>query len=151
SALVNDNNLTVASDQFGIAVSPALTGSPLHGECNWWNSASGPSGAGPGSGTMVGPNVDFTPWRTAAAPGGACNGGKGPPRQASSQGFVRYGSSDSQSVTVPNVANRILVFVFSGKLGTDSLTSVTYGGTPLPLLAARSQNSVRLEIHYLVN
>jgi len=32
--------------------------------CNWWGSASGPSGAGPGTGDPVGANINFTPWAT---------------------------------------------------------------------------------------
>ena len=31
---------------------------------NWWGDASGPSGAGPGSGDAVTTNVDFNPWLT---------------------------------------------------------------------------------------
>jgi hypothetical protein len=69
----------------------------------------------------------------------------------SANSYARYGTSDSQSVTVPNVANRILIFQFAGKLGGDSLSSVTYGGQPLQLLAVRNQNSVHVEIRYLVN
>ncbi|HZR79863.1 MAG TPA: right-handed parallel beta-helix repeat-containing protein [Candidatus Binatia bacterium] len=30
--------------------------------CNWWGSASGPSGAGPGTGDSVSANVTFSPW-----------------------------------------------------------------------------------------
>ena len=149
-AHVNDNNLTVDSDQFGIAVHPSLTGSPLDGECNWWGAASGPSGAGSGTGSMVGPNVDFIPWRTAPAPGGPCTGFP-PITHAASRSFTVFGTSDSRSVNVPNVPNRILVFVFAGKLGSDTLTSVTYGGTPLTTLASRNQASVHLEVRYLVN
>ena len=36
--------------------------SPLNATCNWWGSASGPSGAGPGTGDPVGSNVIFSPW-----------------------------------------------------------------------------------------
>ena len=44
-------------------------------KCNWWGHASGPGGAGPGSGDgVVGAGLDFEPWLTAAAPGGLCNG-----------------------------------------------------------------------------
>ena len=54
---------------------------PFNAECNWWNSASGPTNAGNpgGTGDVVdgdvgsGP-VDYTPWLTAPAPGGQCNG-----------------------------------------------------------------------------
>jgi parallel beta-helix repeat protein len=41
--------------------------------CNWWGSASGPSGAGPGSGDSVSAKVTFAPWQI--APFGACIGG----------------------------------------------------------------------------
>jgi hypothetical protein len=59
----------------GIAVHPALAGPPVNGECNWWNSASGPGPVGPGTGDLVSANVDFTPWLDAPAPGGSCVGG----------------------------------------------------------------------------
>jgi Secretion system C-terminal sorting domain len=36
--------------------------SPQNATCNWWGSGSGPSGAGPGTGDPVGPNVIFSPW-----------------------------------------------------------------------------------------
>lgn len=44
----------------------------LNGECNWFGAASGPSGAGSGSGVPVAVNVDYTPWLTSAALDGAC-------------------------------------------------------------------------------
>ncbi len=34
----------------------------LDAENNWWGSADGPGGVGPGSGDAVSANVDFTPW-----------------------------------------------------------------------------------------
>ncbi len=40
------------------------SGSPQNATCNWWGSASGPSGAGPGTGDPVGSNVIFSPWAT---------------------------------------------------------------------------------------
>ena len=46
-------------------------------DCNWWGDASGPTAASnpPGSGdTAVGAGLDFTPWLTAPAPGGPCDG-----------------------------------------------------------------------------
>jgi Secretion system C-terminal sorting domain len=39
-------------------------GTPVNATCNWWGDASGPSGAGPGTGNPVGPNVVFSPWAT---------------------------------------------------------------------------------------
>jgi hypothetical protein len=34
----------------------------FNAENNWWGHPTGPSGAGPGKGDTVSPNVDFTPW-----------------------------------------------------------------------------------------
>ena len=47
----------------------------LDATCNWWGDASGPGPVGSGSGARVTPNVDYAPWLTAPAPGGACVGG----------------------------------------------------------------------------
>jgi hypothetical protein len=77
TAQVNQNNFNLTTASFGIAVHPALTGGTVNGECNWWNSPSGPTSASnpAGTGTKVGPNVDFTPWLIAPAPSGNCIGG----------------------------------------------------------------------------
>ena len=48
-------------------------------KCNWWGAASGPRGAGPGSGDSVSAGVVFQPWVTAAPPSGACDGPLAPP------------------------------------------------------------------------
>src|SRR5207253_937801 len=68
---INYNNITdntsfgVRNGQMGI----------LDAECNWWGAADGPGPVGPGSGDNVSPNVDYTPWLVAPAPGGKCLGG----------------------------------------------------------------------------
>ena len=69
------NTVTVANNQFngvtyyGVAVHPNDLPGGSNGysytviaESNWWDTASGPGIVGPGTGTLVGPNVDFTPW-----------------------------------------------------------------------------------------
>lgn len=43
------------------------SGTPVSADLNWWNSASGPSGSGPGAGQSVSAGVRFEPWLTAAA------------------------------------------------------------------------------------
>ncbi len=53
----------------GLRVGPNIT-TPLDARCNWWGSASGPSGAGPGTGDAVvlepgAATPDFTPWAVA--------------------------------------------------------------------------------------
>ncbi|MGO9876067.1 MAG: fibronectin type III domain-containing protein [Acidimicrobiia bacterium] len=64
--VVNRNAFTTDTSD-GISVDPATIGT-LDGSCNWWGSASGPSDAGPGTGTGVTTDVAFTPWLSAAAP-----------------------------------------------------------------------------------
>ncbi len=55
---------------------PAHVGT-VDAECNWWNSATGPTNPGNpgGTGEEVVGDADFTPWLTARAPGGPCIGG----------------------------------------------------------------------------
>lgn len=56
------SNLTAGYDNSG--------GSAQIVQDNWWGDASGPSGAGPGTGDAItGLNVDFTPWLTIGANG----------------------------------------------------------------------------------
>ena len=52
----------------GLIVIAGQYSGPLNAQNNWWGSASGPSGDGPGTGDSVtanGNNVAFTPWGTA--------------------------------------------------------------------------------------
>jgi hypothetical protein len=78
TARVNQNNFDVTPAAYGIAVHPALIAAfptrIVDGTCNWWDSPDGPGPVGPGTGARVTPNVDYTPWLTAPAPGGACEG-----------------------------------------------------------------------------
>jgi hypothetical protein len=83
--------------------------------------------------------ADYTPTPPAA-----------PVTYQSGAAFNAYGTGDSQSITVPSGTNQVLVFTFAGKTGADSLTSVSYAGRPLSLLAARGQQSARVELWYLV-
>jgi hypothetical protein len=70
SNVVHENN--ISGNAAGVVYGGSET---INAECNWWGSYSGPSGDGPGSGDSVsGTTVDFTPWLTGPAPGGACNG-----------------------------------------------------------------------------
>ncbi|MGH2450731.1 MAG: post-COAP-1 domain-containing protein [Candidatus Limnocylindria bacterium] len=81
SAEVHFNNFNLTAAQHGIALHPDLLATAgndtVDGECNWWNSSTGPthpSNPG-GSGAQATNNVDFTPWLIGPAPGGACVGG----------------------------------------------------------------------------
>jgi hypothetical protein len=75
---VHGNNFNLTAASFGVAVHPALSAAfpnaNVDATCNWWNSATGPTAASNpgGTGTKVGPNVTYSPWLTAPAPGGAC-------------------------------------------------------------------------------
>lgn len=60
---VNNNNF-LNNSVYGINNNGASE--TIDGENNFWRTANGPSGAGPGSGDAVSNNVDFTPFLTAA-------------------------------------------------------------------------------------
>ena len=56
----------------------AQSGGMLPATCNWWGSATGPSGDGPGIGDAVqeiSGTIDYHPWLTDAYPNGDCVGG----------------------------------------------------------------------------
>src|SRR5439155_4256961 len=76
---VHENNLDVTMANYGIAVDPALSRAypslSVSGTCNWWGDSNGPGPVGPGMGARVTPNVAYTPWLIAPAPGGVCLGG----------------------------------------------------------------------------
>jgi len=73
--VVNRNAFTTDSSD-GISVDPATVG-VLDGTCNWWGSASGPSDAGPGTGTGVTTKVKFAPMLVSSNLDGFC--GVAPP------------------------------------------------------------------------
>lgn len=56
-------NSLAGNDDFGARSGPA---NPTTAICNWWGSATGPSGAGPGAGDAVSANVLFAPWLATA-------------------------------------------------------------------------------------
>ena len=62
------NNLS-ANSAYGIQSGPAVDSD---GTCNWWGNASGPAGVGPGTGSPVSVNVDYTPWLFSNDLDGAC-------------------------------------------------------------------------------
>jgi hypothetical protein len=72
TAQVNQNDLAVGADNFGVALHPSLlavyqaSDLSVDGECNWWGAKNGPGGGtgsvGTGSGSKVTSNVDYKPW-----------------------------------------------------------------------------------------
>ena len=66
--VINDNNIVNFASGDGLLVSPASHVGTVNAECNWWGAADGPSGDGPGSGSAVVGDADFTPWLVAASP-----------------------------------------------------------------------------------
>jgi hypothetical protein len=68
--LVNRNAFTTDTSD-GISLDPATTGT-LDGTCNWWGSASGPSDAGPGTGTGITAGATFNPWLVTSNLSGPC-------------------------------------------------------------------------------
>ncbi|OGG52875.1 hypothetical protein A2851_04275 [Candidatus Kaiserbacteria bacterium RIFCSPHIGHO2_01_FULL_53_29] len=68
--VANRNNIT--GNAVGVAGYDAQV---FDAECNWWGDASGPSGAGPGTGDSTVGNVDFEPWLTTSdLVGDPCDG-----------------------------------------------------------------------------
>jgi len=58
------NNWIAGNQGFGVRnLDPTVT---VNAQQNWWGDASGPGGAGPGSGDEVSPYVDFANWMTTA-------------------------------------------------------------------------------------
>ena len=74
--VINFNNIEFFADE-GLLVGVGSHTTTVDAECNWWNSSTGPTNASNlgGTGEEVVGDADFTPWLTARAPGGLCNGG----------------------------------------------------------------------------
>jgi hypothetical protein len=62
SGVVAHDNCLDGNVVAGLEVSAGGHTGTLDAERNWWGDASGPSGAGPGTGDAVVGDVDFTPW-----------------------------------------------------------------------------------------
>jgi hypothetical protein len=85
----------------------------VNAECNWWGSNTGPTNASNpgGTGEEVVGDVDFTPWRTAPFPVGACLGGASTPGKVTGGGeiedpvFSPLGDLISIPALVPSLAN----------------------------------------------
>ena len=65
--VVNRNAITGNTDQ-GILVGALGHTGIMDAQCTWYGSATGPSGAGPGSGDSVTTGLDFLPWLSVASP-----------------------------------------------------------------------------------
>jgi hypothetical protein len=109
---VNQNNFDVTIAAFGMLVDPALSAAyptrVVDGTCNWWGDPSGPGPIGPGLGARVGPNIDYAPWLTARAPGGACSGGS-TPGKATGGGRIQSSVDPLALDTVLDLATVLLV------------------------------------------
>jgi hypothetical protein len=125
-------------DASGRATSDASADTSAIGRYCWRAEYSGDASYEPSSETTA-TNECFTTTATVAAVS-YLDGGS----------YSVYGVADSRQVSVPAGPDRLLLFVFAGKRGGDSLRSVTLGGAPLSLLASRDQGSVHLELRYLV-
>lgn len=73
---VNRNDLNVGPTAAGIAVAgPLVTTYPslsVDAECNYWGSNNGPGLIASGSGALVGPGVDYSPWLKSSNLNGKC-------------------------------------------------------------------------------
>ena len=108
----SSNTATVTSNRFngagyyGVAINPpdVTAGRTATAKNNWWGSA-----CGPGTGVLVGTNVDYSPWWTDASGGGTASEGAG------GSLVIPAGATTAQQQAIINCA--------AGK-------TVTYAGIP---------------------
>jgi MBG domain (YGX type)/Cadherin domain len=92
------------------------SGNAMDAEKNWWNSLTGPSGSGPGSGDSVSADVDFTPWCGDAA----CTVFYPP--------FPLTVKANNQSITVGQ-SDPIFTFTYTGLVNGDTSASIDVAPT----------------------
>ena len=114
---INDNNI-VGNTSFGVQNDSAFV---TNAENNYWGSASGPGGAGPGTGDDVSANVDFSPYLAAPAP---C---AGIPPTVSISGTV---SPALAGVNITLGGDQVGATVTDGA-GNYSFTGLAFGGNYL--------------------
>lgn len=114
---INDNNI-VGNTSFGVQNDSAFL---TNAENNYWGSASGPGGAGPGTGDDVSANVDFAPFAAAPAP---C---AGIPPAVSISGTV---SPALAGVNITLSGDQVGATVTDGA-GNYSFTGLAFGGNYL--------------------
>lgn len=114
---INDNNI-VGNTSFGVQNDSAFV---TNAENNYWGSASGPGGAGPGTGDDVSANVDFSPFLAAPAP---C---AGIPPTVSISGTV---SPTLAGVNITLGGDQVGATVTDGA-GNYSFTGLAFGGNYL--------------------
>jgi hypothetical protein len=104
SLTANDNSISGNGTGYDNTNSLA----PQNAERNWWGSASGPSGTGPGSGDAIaGANVDFNPWRTSGADlSPACGFQPDPDNQVTPGPAPSCIAAGNACITIPVVINR---------------------------------------------
>ncbi len=73
SAITINNNDLSSDSQYGIGNTDAAI-TNLDGTCNWWGAANGPGPVGPGSGSPVTTNVNYSTWLTSDDLDGECDG-----------------------------------------------------------------------------
>ena len=86
SAAFDPSLIEIHQNKFNSADTFAVenaTATMVNAEDNWWGSACGPSGMGPGTGSAVSAQVDFAPWWITATGVGSSSGGTTIPAGAS--------------------------------------------------------------------
>jgi len=117
----NSNNF-LGNTVFGI--NNGGTSETINAENNYWNSASGPSGTGPGTGDAVTANVDFDPFLTAASNCAPIN--NVPPAQTVDQDTVlTFSSGNGNQISVSDVDATTATVTVSVTNGTFSLSQIT--------------------------
>lgn len=120
---INGNNF-VGNSQFGI--NNGGTSETIDGTNNYWNSASGPGGAGPGSGDAVSANVTFSPFLTASSTCAPVN--TVPAAQTINQDTtLTFSAANSNQISVADadVLNNPVTVMLSVDNGTLTLSQTT--------------------------
>jgi hypothetical protein len=87
---IHENNIEFFVG-LGLLVDPGSHVGTVDAECNWWNSATGPTDPinnPSGTGEEVVGDADYTPWLTAPSPVGACIGGASTPGKVTGGGQI---------------------------------------------------------------
>lgn len=115
----------IAGNTTGLANAAATTADAT---CNWWGAASGPSGAGPGTGDPVSANVTFAPFLTSSdlenAPCGAAT--------TTSTTSTVIATTTTSTTAPPTTTTSTTVTTSTVAITTSTTTTTTASTTTLP-------------------
>ncbi len=126
----------------------------LNATCNWYGAASGPSGAGLGSGDAVGPNVAFSPWLLSDDLNGPCSSAtlvvqkvvSGPVTPVTDWVFTATVPTGTLAFTLPASGGAITLTVDPGATVITEVTKLGYAATAACTTGDTGGSSVSLNL-----